>query len=271
MDTTRSVARWCVAWLACVAALAVPLAAAEDGPIIIRVKGDLVYLDAGRGTGIGVGDIYDILTSDIIAHPLTGDTLAVTPNRVGSVRIHQVFDKLSVGLLLQLNAGVDPMLMQLGRVTDAMRLQEIEAMAARKQPISRATPGLSLALGLVPGLYQIKSQEPVKGWALVGASSAAVALGVAYRISSSDWLDQYERLPQNTDPAVFDSYFNEATDRRRSSNRFFWLAGAVYAYNWIDILWTRSRSAPLAGPGTRFDLGLLDTGGPAVTLRHRFW
>ena len=270
MDMTRSLARQCIAWLACAAALVAP-ASAEDGPMIIRVKGDLVYLDAGRGAGIGEGDVYDILSPDIIAHPLTGDTLAVTPNRVGSVRVHQVFDKLSVGLLLQLNDGVDPMLMQLGRVTDAVRLQEVEAMASRQLRVTPASSGLSQAFGLVPGLYQIKSEERVKGWALLGASSAALALGVAYRISSDDWLDQYERLPQNTDPSVFDSYFNEATDRRRSSNRFFWLAGAVYAYNWIDILWSRSRGAPLAGPGTRLDVGVLDAGGPAVTLRHRFW
>jgi hypothetical protein len=260
--------------LACLAGGAVQAAGGSEGPMIIRVKDNLVYLDAGQAKGISRGAVYDILSTDIISHPLTGDTLAVSPKSVGSIRIHQVFEKLSVGLVLRLEDGVDPMLMRVGRVTDAVRLQEIESMMVRREQVfSPSRSGLSRSYGLVPGLYQIKSGKRGKGWTLLGLEAAALAVGVGYRISSNDWLDQYDRLPQNTEAAVFDSYFDEASNRRSTGNRFLWIAGALYAYNWIDVLWTRSNSAGMAQtlPSTRLDLGTSSQGGPLVVLRHRFW
>ena len=128
---------------------------------------------------------------------------------------------------------------------------------------------------IVPGLYQMNMGERRKGWALMGLEAASLVAALTYRASSNDWKDQYDRLTNPNDD--FDRYFNGAKDRRTWSNRFLAVAGLVYAYNWIDVMW-EGRGLPLnmnvadPRPRPRLQMGVgVDQGGNSVLqMVHRF-
>ena len=205
-----------------------------DKGVIIRVVEGLVYIDQGQRDGVMEGDLFDIISHEVLSHPLTGDTLAVTPKSVGALRVRQVLPKMSIAQVMQLNSGFDPMLMEIARVQTPERLMEIEMLAKRTM---FASMGISRRMAFIPGLYQMKMGDERKGWTLLALDGAALAAGIGYRMNSNDWKDRYDRLPAGTAQSDFDFYFNEANDRRKRGNRFLWLAGALYAYNWVDALW----------------------------------
>jgi hypothetical protein len=242
--------------------------------LIIRVVDQLVYIDLGSRDGVQPGDLYDIVAADVLADPLSGDTLAVSPTRVGAIRVLQVFDKMSVAELLHVQKGEDPVLMKIAPIEDPDRLVEIEQFL-HSSPFSSAGPSRMWAL--VPGIYQFRSGNRGKGGALLLAEAASLAAGLAYRINSNDWKEQYDKLPAGLPQSEYDYYFGEANDRRTWSNRFFWLAGALYAYNWIDVLW-RSGGPDLEGQaqtqgwpaGLALGVQVVPRGGAVLQLVHRF-
>ena len=207
--------------------------------MVIRVMDELLFIDSGQRQGVEEGDLFNILSTNIVSHPITGDTLAVSPKNIGAIRVLQVYEKMSLAEVIHLSEGTDPMLMQISRVKDPMRLQELESYTKRRvQRASRS--GVSPLLGIVPGLYQIRSGSQAKGWIIIGVEAVTLGAAIAYRLDSNDWLDQYKALPETS--TQFDFYFNEASNRRSTSNRLFWLAGAVYAYNLIDSMWMGGRT-----------------------------
>jgi hypothetical protein len=232
-------------------------AGAEADGMVIRVMDHLLFIDSGQRQGVQQGDLFNILSTNIISHPITGDTLAVAPKNVGAIRVLQVYEKMSLSEVIHLNEGADPMLMQISRVKDPMRLQELESYTKRRVQMASSS-GVSPWLGVVPGLYQIRLGAPVKGWIIIGVQAVTLGTAITYRLDSNDWLDQYKALPETS--SQFDFYFNEASDRRRTSNRLFWLAGAVYAYNLIDSMWMGGRTTGLMAsrfkPRWKMGLGL---------------
>jgi len=91
-------------------------------------------------------------------------------------------------------------------------------------------------MALVPGLYQLKAGKRRKGLLLMGMESASLIAGIGYHFSSNEWEDKYDNLGPNLPKEDYDFYFEGARDRRNWRNRFFWLAGVLYAYNWIDAI-----------------------------------
>ena len=64
-----------------------------------------------------------------------------------------------------------------------------------------------------------------------------------------------------------------ANDRLRTSNRFFYLAAAVYAYNWVDVLWMDNGGVSFKkSPSRSLDLGLRvsNEGDAILQLSSRF-
>ena len=252
---------------------AVDAAGRADG-MIIRVQNSLVFIDIGANAGVMKGDLYDVVSAEVLTHPLTGDTLAVTPTVVGAIQVHQVLEKLAVAKLLHLMPGEDAMLKPIARVSDDPdRLSEIEKLVSRER---FKMSGVSVArnAAVIPGMYQIKLGEKTKGWAILGADVIALAAAIGYRTNSNDYYDQYNNLDSNQSQSVFDFYFTRAEDRRKTSNRLFWLAGAIYAYNWADVLWLGPGAKMMAGTrdgkGTHLGLTTSSEGDPLLRLQHRF-
>ena len=261
----------------CLVCLALLSGAASYGQtagegMIVRFESELVYIDLGQRHGVSRGDLFDVLASEILSDPRTGDTLAVTPRTVGALRIVQVADKLSIGRLLHLEPGEDPMLKEVARVQDPDRLRQIERYVRAWQ--GGAGGMTEKRLALVPGRYHLEVGEKRKGWSLMALETASLLAGIGYRISSNDYKDKYDKLNPPQPASEYDFYFSEAQNRRDWSNRFFLLAGAIYAYNWVDVLWLRGRVTLSArGPDARpleVGAGMTQDGTALLQVAHRF-
>lgn len=257
----------------CLIALAMLGTAGAQMPnkgLVIRNTDGLIFIDMGRQDNVMKGDLFDILDQEVVLHPLSGDTLSVTPRSVGALKVLQVYPKMALVELLHLQGNKDPMLMRVAPIQDPDRLVEIERYM--KQSHALAT-GASTRLSLIPGLHQYRVGDKMKGLSLLGLETAALALGMGYRMSSNDWFAQYKDLGPGLSPTNYDFYFDEASDRRTWSNRFFWLAGALYAYNLVDVMWMGGDSVPMnAQIDKKMDLGLGlgPDGQPMVSLVRRF-
>ena len=274
----RLLNRWSVlALLVLASAAATPAEAAKRDPaepdgLIVRIhSAGLVFIDIGTRSGVQPGDLFDIISSEVLSHPLTGDTLAVTPTSVGALKVEQVFDRMSVAKLLSLAPGEDPMLMPIMRVQSPERLEEIQKMMMRRMYHGEGGP-TSLRMALIPGLYQIESGEKKKGWAILAASVASFAFGASFRADSNNWLDSYNDLEADLLQSQYDHFFDGASDRRTTSNRLYRLAAALYVYNWVDVLWLGQAAGLRSVHAQPFDVGLRSArdGQPLLTLTHRF-
>ena len=243
-----------------------------DGLIVRIQAADLVFIDRGAEHNISRGDLFDIVSSEMLVHPLSDSILAVTPKSVGAIQILQIYDRTSLARLVQLDAGEDPMLKPVVRVTDAERMAQIEKQMMRGL---RMASGMNVPrrVAVIPGLYQLRMEEKRKGWGLLIASGASLVGGLAYRSNSNDWNDQYQNLPAGLPKSDYTFYFTKAQDRRSLSNNLFWLAGALYVYNWVDILWLGESANMAYRPTAAMGLtvGLSDHGSkPLLRLTHRF-
>jgi len=245
--------------------------------MVIRIqhssKSTLVFIDVGANDGVMRGDLYNIVSSEVLSHPLTGDTLAVTPMNVGAIQVHQVNEKLAIAKLLHLVPGEDAMLKPIAKVQDPDRLAEIEKLVsiARFKARGGSAPR---SIALVPGMYQMKVGEKRKGWALLASDAVALIAAIGYRTNSNDWKDQYNNLPAGLPDSQYEFYFSRAEDRRKTSNRLFWLAAAIYAYNWADVLWLGESAKMMAHTSpdrsTQFGLSATSEGDPLFGIQHRF-
>ena len=239
--------------------------------LIIKNTDGLIFIDMGRQDNVMKGDLFDIIDEDVVLHPLNGDTLSVTPKSVGALKVLQVYPKMALVELLHIQGNKDPMLMRVAQIQSPDRLVEIERYMKKSHAI--AIGGASPRLSLVPGLYQYQMGDRIKGLSLLGVEVASLALGVGYRLSSDDWFTQYEGLGPGLAPTDYDFYFDEASGRRTWSNRFFLMAGALYAYNLIDVMWMGSNQIPMSAQiekKTELGLGIDRAGRPMLNLMRRF-
>lgn len=244
-----------------------------DGMIVKVEAGNLVFIDKGQADGVSVGELFDIISSETLVHPLTDSVMAVTPKSVGAIRVMQVYPRTSLARLVLLDKGEDPMLKPVARVRDAERLEQIEQQLTHGM---RAAAGMDVPrrAAVIPGLYQQRIGEIRKGRVLMAAEAAALVGAFAYRSNSNDWYDQYQRLPAGLPESDYDFYFAKANDLHTRSSWLFWLAGALYAYNWVDAMWLGAGAnlgldAPEHG-ATFAGLGASRQDRPLLTVTHRF-
>lgn len=253
-----------------------PAAAPTAGVgMIVKVEGgNLVFIDKGQVDGVNRGDLFDIVSTETLVHPLTDSVVAVTPKSIGAIQVVQVYPKTSLARLVYLDKGEDPMLKAIARVRDVDRLDQVEQQVVRG---IRTAAGMDVPrrVALVPGLYQQRIGETLKGRLLMAAEATALVGAFAYRSNSNDWYDQYQKLPAGLPESDYDFYFAKAQERRDRSNRLFWAAGLLFAYNWVDVLWLgegAGMAAAAADAGlTLVHLGWLHAGGPVqLSVTHRF-
>lgn len=241
-----------------------------QGLIIKTEQGGLVYIDLGQRDGVMSGDMYDIVAPDSLLYPGKPDSvIAITQKTVGALRVRQVWEKTSLAQLLHIQAGENPMLKQIVLIKDADRIMEIDKFTDRW--MYGAAGGISKNAALVPGLYQLKMGEKSKGWSLIGLEAVALIGAIAYRTDSNDWYDTYNNLPAGLPEERYAFYFDGAQDRRNWSNRLFWLAGALYAYNLIDAIWlSGTQDMHLRRTALPLGLGADRRGRPTLQWVHRF-
>ena len=242
-----------------------------DRGYIIRTMDQLVFIDLGRRDGVQVDDLFDILASEAVRSPVSGDTVGVSQRSVGDVRVRQVEDKLAVAQIVYLQHGEDPMLMRIRPIESENRLAEVGRYLHGIRT-DRARP--SRLTAVVPGLYQLRQGQHYKGMVIMGLEAAALATGLGYRNSSDDWYDRYANLPDGLPEEDYARYLDAANRRRTRSNHFLLLAGVVYAYHLIDLLRTDTGSEPgwAQRPSASLQLsaGLIADGTAAVRLSRKF-
>ncbi len=229
----------------------------EARGLIIEVADHLAYLDLGQRDGISEGELFDIVSTEVLTDPSSGDTLMVTPATIGVVRVRQVFEKMSVAEILQLQPGQNPVLLRVAPIQDAERLVQLAAMAATVP--GRAGPGAMASL--VPGLYQYRSGQRAKGIALAGVEAGLLLTATAFRWSSNDWHRRYQDYA-GADEAYLVHLAEGMQSRRRWSNSLYWLSAGVYAFNFVQVRW--GEPADSGQPAANTELGLrLDGPGSA--------
>lgn len=230
--------------------------------VIIRTEGSLAYVDAGQQQGLMEGDLLDIMTSEVLTHPLSGDTLSVTPVAVGALRVRQVFARFAIGEVVHLEAGQDPMLMPVYRITDPERMSQV-MLYAQHYSYESASSGVPRHLALIPGLYQFGLGARGKGWTLLGLEVTSLTAAILCRVQSDNYYQNYHSL--TTHPVTeFDFQFERANTWHKRSNVAFWTAGAVCAYNWIDALWLGKT------PSLEGGMEMSSQGFPLFQLAYRF-
>ena len=231
--------------------------------IIIRVAGSLAYVDAGQQQGLMEGDLLDIMSSEIVTHPLSGDTLSVSPMPVGALRVRQIFPRFAIGEIVHLEAGQDPMLMPVFRITDPDRMAQV-MLYAQHYTYAATSSGVSKHLALIPGLYQLNLGTPSKGWTLLSLEAASLTTALLCRVQSNNYYQNYHSLDGRYQVEEFDRQFDQASTWHRRSNAAFWVAGSVCAYNWIDALWLGKAPAVTGG------MEMSSQGTPLFQLAYRF-
>jgi len=113
--------------------------------------------------------------------------------------------------------------------------------------------------------------EKTKGGSLIGLEAVALIGALAYRTDSNDWYDTYNNLPAGLPEERYAFYFDGAQNRRNSSNRLFWLAGALYAYNLIDVMWLGTgQDMHMRRAALPLEVGVDRKGGTTLKWVHRF-
>ena len=97
-----------------------------DKGLVIRNTDGLIFIDMGRQDNVTKGDLFDIIDEDVVLHPLSGDTLSVTPKSVGALKVLQVYPKMALVELLHIQGNKNPMLMRVSPIQNPDRLVEIE-------------------------------------------------------------------------------------------------------------------------------------------------
>jgi hypothetical protein len=231
--------------------------------VIIRTEGSMAYVDAGQQQGLMEGDLLDIMSTEVLTHPLSGDTLSVTPTAVGALRVRQVFSRFAIGEVVHLEPGQDPMLLPVYRIVDPERMSQV-MLYAQHFSYEAAGSGVSKRLALVPGLYQFKLGAPGKGWTLLALETLALTAGVISQVQSANYYDNYHGLDSRYTVEEFDRQFERANTWHRRSRAALLMAGGVFAYSWIDVLWL-GKGAPLEG-----GMELSSKGFPLLQLAYRF-
>ncbi|MFH0880296.1 MAG: hypothetical protein V2A34_11335, partial [Lentisphaerota bacterium] len=105
--------------------------------------------------------------------------------------------------------------------------------AVKPAPL-RPAPGSKYAQLVIPGLYQIQTRQPVKGWSIAAAELLFLAAGIALEAWSAADYNTYEYLPEGRPQEEYDQYYGRSETTRITGIAALCLVAGVYAYNWLD-------------------------------------
>ena len=102
--------------------------------------------------------------------------------------------------------------------------------------------------GFIPGLYQIKTNQKIKGYTISALQAGTIAAGVYYKLNADEdkWFERYKNSNSSEEAARAYGQHRDAQDNNKWSKRFFYTAGAVYVFNFIDVLLYEQKTAPLS-------------------------
>jgi hypothetical protein len=147
--------------------------AIAQGTVVRVIDDGLVFIDLGSDASVIEGDFFNIVSNEIVYHPLNPDSVLVTtPMEVGVLQAIQVYPKMALAKLIHIQDGEDPMLKQVTRVSDPERLVEAEIFVQQQMRgslggISRRSGSLTrvtcLSIGSSPSCMWISLASAILG------------------------------------------------------------------------------------------------------------
>jgi len=90
------------------------------------------------------------------------------------------------------------------------------------------------AIAFVPGVYQLKSGQNLKGIGIIGGEILSLSSGFSLWYLSDKEYDKYLSLPLGTSQEEFDKHLKNSEKYGTMSIISFTLSGAIYLYSVID-------------------------------------
>jgi hypothetical protein len=199
---------------------------------VIKVDGDVVYLDVGKQDHVDSGDVF-------IVHQV-GEGKRMAEQVAGAVRVSQVFDRVSVGRFTAGQKGAQVRV--LDRVTAIVGLADTTT-AAIFHPI-RIGQSIRRSLGLkrfLPAVPQYTGGRRKTAYMLIGGEAVTIIGGILSYRSSNHLYDDYLRQRNPYAPSSL-RLRDKAKFRRTISNMLFVVTGGVYLFGVVDsFLWSSEK------------------------------
>lgn len=69
--------------------------------MVIRRKGDMVYIDLGKKHEVGVGEVFIVYREVAIKHPVTDEVIGTEEERIGKIKVNKVSEKMSIAEVIK--------------------------------------------------------------------------------------------------------------------------------------------------------------------------
>ncbi len=69
--------------------------------MVIRRKGDMVYIDLGKKHEVGVGEVFIVYREVAIKHPVTDEVIGAEEEKIGKIKVNKVSEKMSIAEIMK--------------------------------------------------------------------------------------------------------------------------------------------------------------------------
>ncbi len=69
--------------------------------MVIRRKGDTVYIDLGKKHDVGVGEVFIVYREVAIKHPVTDEVIGTEEEKIGKIKVNKVSEKMSIAQIIK--------------------------------------------------------------------------------------------------------------------------------------------------------------------------
>jgi len=69
--------------------------------MVIRRKGDMVYIDLGKKHEVGVGEVFIVYREVAVKHPVTDEVIGTEEERIGKIKVNKVLEKMSIAEIIK--------------------------------------------------------------------------------------------------------------------------------------------------------------------------
>ena len=68
--------------------------------MVIRRKGDIVYIDLGKKHEVNVGEVFIVYREVAVKHPVTDEVIGTEEERIGKIKVNKVSEKMSIAKVI---------------------------------------------------------------------------------------------------------------------------------------------------------------------------
>jgi curli biogenesis system outer membrane secretion channel CsgG len=69
--------------------------------MIIKKKGDMVYIDLGKKHDVDVGEVFIVYREVAVKHPVTDEVIGTEEEKIGKIKVNKVSEKMSIAEIMK--------------------------------------------------------------------------------------------------------------------------------------------------------------------------